>query len=284
MLVERAGKTKEIWDLCIILSFITGMRVCLHNQRFGYNPNHCREGICKPSEALYAAGRAWQQRKAFASDVNLIRALYALLNSQSIDDAIAKSILVNTAFNCLMLHAPKQKKSAQYMKMVKAYIKQALKELKSYPELVGSSEIVRANLNNALSRVSYDQQMIYFLISAKVLDQKDITKDVAKRVMFINTLRNVATHSHTWPILDGYDRDQSMIISASLTVELIPAIVRWYICMQFGIADYMDISESIRNLKNYLITGNSWGYRIEKESMLQANRRLAKARRAGIII
>jgi len=94
-------ETRSIWDLCILLTFFTGRRVCLADQRKDYLHHLTENQICSPQQLPNTAATAWENRAAVGNDKHLLPALYAYLDYSRIPDTISKAILINTAFECI---------------------------------------------------------------------------------------------------------------------------------------------------------------------------------------
>ena len=199
-----------IWDLCELLTFITGRRVLTRDLLERFNPNRAREPVCVLSAALLAASVAWGYRKALA-DRGLA---YALLSHDSAFEQIflqPKAAQYNTALNVIIDKWPLPK-----LRKVPLAVRDLLAN--TVEEVVaacgGLSEEQRKGYSALLrSRVidgpySMLDRLILLLRDLSIVEPGD-GEAVLTRVRYLNTVRNRLTHSGEMPLLKDMTQDQS---------------------------------------------------------------------------
>lgn len=199
-----------IWDLCELLTFITVRRVLTHDLLERFDPNRAGEPVCVLSEALLAAGVAWEHRKALTAP----GLAYALLSH---DSAIEyrflqpKAAQYNTALNVIIdkWRLPKHPK-------VPLDVREGL--AKAIDELVagwcGLSEVHRKGYTALLRSRVMDGP--YSMLDRLILLLRDLGivlpsdgEPVMTRVRYLNTVRNRLTHSGEMPLLKDMTQEQS---------------------------------------------------------------------------
>lgn len=199
-----------IWDLCELLTFITGRRVLTNDLLERFDPNRAGEPVCVLPEALFAVGVAWEHRKALAG-----RGLaYALLSHNSAIEYMflqPKAAQYNTALNVIIDKWPLPKHPK-----VPSEVREAL--AKSVEAAVvacdGLSDEQRKGYTALLRAKAMDGP--YSMLDRLILLLRDLgiilTEDgepILARVKYLNTVRNRLTHSGEMPLLKGMTQEQS---------------------------------------------------------------------------
>jgi hypothetical protein len=136
-----------LWDLCVLLTFITGRRVAKEGQFRQYDPNEYGINACVPIETLWAAAVAWERREELVRQ-GLAYAL--LLHNEATSQAMLQisAGLNNTALNILVdkLAAPaatvnrgaKRELKAAVVAVVDTIASLGKSEKEAYKALLGS--------------------------------------------------------------------------------------------------------------------------------------------------
>lgn len=199
-----------LWDLCELLTFITGRRVLTCDMLERFDPNRADEAACIPVESLLAASAAWQHRQTLAES----GMVYALLSHNSALDyqfLQPKAAQQNTALNVLIDKWPLPK-----LPKVAQGIREGL--AKAVEELVGRWEGLtdEARLGYTALLRSKVMEGPYSMLDKLTLLLRDLGvvladdgEPVMTRVRYLNTVRNRLTHSGEMPRLKNMTQEQS---------------------------------------------------------------------------
>jgi hypothetical protein len=195
-----------IWDLCELLTFITGRRVLTHDLLERFDPNRAGEPVCVQAETLLAASVAWDHRKAL-SDRGLA---YALLSHDSAIEYMflqPKAAQYNTALNVVIdkWPLPRQPKVREALAKAVEGVVAACEGL-SEEQRKGYTALLRAKAMDG--PYSMLDRLILLLRDLGVLLPDD-GDAVMTRVRYLNTVRNRLTHSGEMPLLKGMTSEQS---------------------------------------------------------------------------
>lgn len=199
-----------IWDLCELLTFITGRRVLTNELLDRFDPNRAGEPVGVLAEALFAASAAWEHRNSLAE-----RGLaYALLSH---DSAIEykflqpKAAQYNTALNVIIDKWPLPK-----LPKVATEVREAL--VRAVESAVASCEGLSDEQRKCYTALLRARVMDgpYSMLDRLILLLRDLGivlpddgEAVLTRVRYLNTVRNRLTHSGEMPLLKGMTQEQS---------------------------------------------------------------------------
>ncbi len=199
-----------IWDLCELLTFITGRRVLTHDLLARFDPNRAGEPVCVLPEAFLAARVAWEHRKTLA-DQGLA---YALLSH---DSAIEyrflqpKAAQYNTALNVIIDQWPLPK-LPKVPKDVRVGLAKAIEDLVagcgglSDEQRKGYIALLRARVMDG--PYSMLDRLTLLLRDLGVVLPSD-SEPMMNRVRYLNSVRNRLTHSGEMPLLKDMTQEQS---------------------------------------------------------------------------
>lgn len=199
-----------VWDLCELLTFITGRRVLTKDLLGRYDPNRTGEPTCVLEEVLPAAGVSWAHRHSLAEH----GLAYALLSHNSAIDYMflqPKAAQYNTALNIIIdkWPLPRQPKLPSEVREVLA---KAVESVVAVCE--GLSEEQRKGYSVLLRGKVMDGP--YSMLDRLILLMRDLGivmpddgETVLTRVRYLNTVRNRLTHSGEMPLLKGMTQEQS---------------------------------------------------------------------------
>lgn len=229
ILAYATMQDEGVWDLCEILTFLTGRRVTTEEETRRYSHKSIGAHACAPHDVLILSGIAMNNRKSLI-DKKLCEAFLLYNESLSQDSMVIVAGLVNSAFNVLLDHAtdpvspvPKKKRTdikSEINKIIDASdLENEQKE--AYKALIGSR--VDQGTDSLVDKTKR------LLLKLDII-QEPIEEDVMTRIKYINTLRNLSTHAGKVPKLKGLDEEQSLRYAGSIVTGVIPEIC----CMVFG--------------------------------------------------
>jgi hypothetical protein len=215
-----------VFDLCQLLTFITGRTVTTEEFADRHNPKTKGESFCPPELTLPVAAQAWSNRTALLSK----KCQYALLSHNSAFDTWGLQGLAsyyNTALNVLL----------DQWDIATTSVAKAVRE--ALRTRVQDAVDVTQELANEL-REPYKailgarvMQGPFSLIDELIALLKDLalvpaspSADVSRRIQFVNAVRNKLTHSGQIPELKGMDRGQSDRYCMTIVGGIVPEINR----------------------------------------------------------
>jgi len=99
--------------------------------------------------------------------------------------------------------------------------------------------------------------------------------EVEKRIKWINALRNYVTHNHSLPNLKGCDKSIKFSLIGTL-IQILVTLTREGISRALDISDDRLLKQEMVNARNYLLTGASYGMRVEEETTKEYQERIMK--------
>lgn len=253
---------KCIWDLCLILTYITGRRVFLPCEDRRYNHTKHGEPIVENHEIIKATQTAWKNRCSFSNEKEKAPFWYFLSMK---DTAEAQLRLL---CGSVSLEIIQNIESVQD----KANDNEALTDLlKEIDTNIENSNIDKELKNKFRSTIgnwgSANAQTKFknFLTSYGIIE-KDIKDTPLKRVRFVFNMRNGISHvgelrKPQWVSVDEYKCRTSLFIASAF----IPLIVEEYINRKFKINEFQWPSQNITLLNEYIYKGTWHGENIETE-------------------
>lgn len=220
-----------VWELCEILTFVTGRRVTVEELTERYDPNASGEPACIAIETLRAAALAWENRHQIATNgLN-----YALLSHNSAIDykfLQPKAAQYNTALNVIIDKWPLEK-PPKVAKQTREQLAAAIAGVVAICKDLTDEQ--RASYT-ALLRAKV-MQGPYSLLDSLVSLLKDLTiivdddnEQTLARVGYLNTVRNRLTHAGEMPLLKNLDQVQS----DRYTVNIVAGVLQELNQLAFG--------------------------------------------------
>lgn len=263
-----------LWDLCSILSFVTGRRVAIAEDLQNHSPHAQGDHACIPIETLRAAATAWNHRQ----DVVEQHLEYALLlYNEAFGQNILQSIaaLYNTSLNIVLDRA--QLKTRDISREAKSELKtgvQAAVEACGHlspEERIGMKNLLCGRVEQGLS--SMNDKLMALLASLGVIDDlgtlsSDAALDAQRRIQFVNAVRNRLTHVGDLPKLKGLNGEQSERYAFTIGVGVVPSIIRMALGRVLGFRPNSvgSLCQHPDELRKLFVDGIWRGWALEKVS------------------
>lgn len=211
------------WDLCHLLTFLTGRQVATAEYRERFSPHGYGDYAVSLSETLRVTALAWQNRANLVPK-NLHLAL--LLYNKAMNAAPLQS---RAALYCTALNIILDQHHTTYQKVDKRTRKKLKTELQSdqaerYKRMLHSQVNDGPTLSFPLS-----DKLVSLLQSLEIIDTPP-TPDQEDRVRYVNQVRNALTHTGRIPKLKGLNDYHT----AKIVDRVIPEIIRIVIGNHLG--------------------------------------------------
>lgn len=265
-----------VWDLCEILTFLTGRRVTIAELTERYNPNARRSPACAPIETLPAASVAWKNRSSFAeSGLRYGLLTYNLTIGYRDMNVIAGQ--QNTAFNILVdewpsekihvLEKPLNRKIPKRVRRALAEkVQAAVEEIEDHL-FEGEKEAYQGILMGRALQGPYSLHgaAVQFLKYDVGVIPVDADETILRRVKFMNAVRNQMTHAGQLPALGGMDREVADRYGGVIINGVVPEINQLAIGRLFGMstAGLGSASQRHDELFRFFTEGTWHGYPLE---------------------
>ena len=253
---------KSIWDLCLILTYITGRRVFLHSDERRYN--HIKHGnpIVEDHEIIEAIQTAWNNRCSFSNEKEKAPFWY-FLSMKDTAEAQLKLLCGSVSLEIIQNIESVQDKISDNKALTDLLKKIDTVIVKSDvdKELKDKFKSTVGNWGSANAQIKFKD----FLTSYEIIE-KDIKETPLKRVRFVFDMRNGIAHAGglrkpKWVSTDKYKCRTSLFIASAF----IPLIVEEYINRKFKINGLKWPLQNITLLKEYIYKGSWHGENIETE-------------------
>ena len=224
-----------LWDLCNLLTFLTGRRVVTTEYKRRYSPDAYGDYAVADIETLKAASLAWQHRENLVSK-NLHTALVLYNEAMNVNLLQSRAALYSTALN-IILDSHKmnyQKVSNDIRDNLKNQISNVLNCFEQTKDLQpDQAERYRRLLHAQLDRgPSLKDKLLSLLQSLDIVDPAP-TSDQEDRVQGVDQVRNRLVHTGR-PKIKGLDDEQSKIHTIKIAAGVIPEIIRIVIGHHLG--------------------------------------------------
>ncbi len=214
------------WDLCHLLTFLTGRHVATAEYRERFSPHGYGDYAVALSETLRVTALAWQNRANLVPN-NLHRAL--LLYNKAMNAAPLQS---RAALYCTALNIILDQHHTTYQKVDKRTRKKLKTELQS-DQAERYKRMLHSQVNDGPTlSFSLADKLISLLQSLEIIDTPP-TPDQKTRVRHVNKARNVLTHAGRIPDLK-LNAEQSGNYTANIVAAIIPEIIRIVIGNHLG--------------------------------------------------
>ena len=211
------------WDLCHLLTFLTGRHVATAEYRERFSPHGYGDYAVALSETLHVTALAWQNRANLVPN-NLHRAL--LLYNKAMNAAPLQS---RAALYCTALNIILDQHHTTYQKVDKRTRKKLKTELQS-DQAERYKRMLHSQVNDGPTlSFSLSDKLVSLLQSLEIIDTPP-TPDQEDRVRYVNQVRNLLTHTGRIPKLKGLNDYHT----AKIVDRVIPEIIRIVIGNHLG--------------------------------------------------
>ena len=276
-----------LWDLCNLLTFLTGRRVVTTEYTRRYRSDAYGDYAVVDFETLKAASLAWQHRNCLVTK-DLHTAL--LLYNESIDTSLLQSraALYSTALNIILDNLDNlnldnhkttyQKVSKDIRKKLKNKISNVLNCFEQTKDLQpDQAERYRRLLHAQIDRGPASKDKLFSLLQSLEIIDPSPTPDQEARVQDVDQVRNRLVHTGR-PKLKGLNDEQSKIHTIKIATEVVPEIIRIVIGHHLGFRSGGTGShcQIKHDLKNFFHNGVFRGQEFEQiaEDVLKKNEEL----------
>ena len=234
ILLDKVADDGGLWDLCNLLTFMTGRSVVTGEYQERYRPDIY--GDCyavTPIETLPAAAHVWQNRECLVSK-NLHIVLHLYNEAMNANLLQSRAALYCTALNIILDQHEMvyEKVSKPIRKKLKREISDLLtKTTGLQPDQV---ERYRNLLYGQIDRgPSLLDKLFSLLESLEIIDPSP-TPDQKTRVQYVDRVRNVLTHTGRIPNLKELDDEQSERYTVNIVAAVVPKLIRIVIGQHLG--------------------------------------------------
>lgn len=226
-----------LWDLCNLLTFLTGRRVVTTEYKRRYSPDAYGDYAVADIETLKAAALAWQNRENLVSkNLHTALLLYNEANT-AINTTIlqVRAALYSTALNIILdkHEMTYQKVSKSIRKKIKEEIGNVLKCFEQTEDLqLDQADRYRRLLDRIDDGPTLTDKLFSLLQSFDIIDSPPTCnqKILVKR---IGIVRNRLVHTGR-PKIEGLDDEQSKIHTIKIVTQVVPEIIRIVIGHNLG--------------------------------------------------
>lgn len=291
ILLDKVADDGGLWDLCSLLTFLTGRNVATEEYRERVRPDGYGDYAVAQIETLRAAAHAWQNRECLVSK-NLHFALLLYNQAMNTDILQLRAASYCTALNIILDQQDMayERVSKPIRKKLKNEISDVLTKTKGLqPDQV---ERYRNLLSGQIDRgPSLLDKLFSLLQSLEIIDPSP-TPDQKTRVRYVDRVRNILTHTGRIPELKGLDDEQAKRYTFNIVVAVVPEIIRIVIGHHLGFrrggrGSYCQIKDDTINFfQNGVFRGQSFDDPVNSfekqrfkdicEQVLKENRELYK--------
>jgi hypothetical protein len=255
-----------LWDLCTLLTFISGRQVAIESHLERHDPNLYGTRACIPIETLFAAAIAWNNRKSLVER----RLTYAiLLHNEALTQNMLQILagLNNTALNiiidqCGTAPTPLSKAARRELRGGIVAAIDACTEL-SPTEKDAFKSILGSKIDQGLGSMTDRTKAL--LVDLGIVDSAP-DDDVARRIKFVNAVRNSFTHKGEPPDLKGITREQSMRYTTAIVAGVVPELTVAALgrILGFKSGSVGSLSQNAYDLKRFFQKGEWRNWPLEK--------------------
>ena len=263
MLLDEPSQDDGLWDLCALLTYLTGRNVTTEGDTERFRPDVYGDNAVDRIEVLAAAALAWENREHLLAD-GLHYALLTYneaLNTHVLQIAMS---LYSTALNIFLDKQPVaiDLPTKQVRKDVKKRISDVLQDI---PEL---NEAQRGRLmpllGAAVDRGPSLADRLLAQIEACGLLSEPPTEEELARVKSVDRVRNRVVHAGRIPTFPGLDRPTSLRIATNLAAGVLPELVRLLIGERLGFTaeSVGSLTQRREDLQTFFRRGAFRGWRL----------------------
>ena len=246
-----------LWDLCNLLTFMTGRSVVTEKYREWYRPDIYGDSYAViPIETLPAAALAWQHRECLVAE-NLHIALYLYNEAMNAKLLQSRAALYYTALDIILSKhkIDDGKVSIHTRKKLKREISGILaKKTELQPDQV---ERYRRLLNAQIDRGPTLLDKLSSLLQLYGIIDPSPSDDQKDRIQYINRVRNILIHAGRIPKLKGLDDEESKRYTVNIASNVIPELIRLVIGHHLGFraGSYGSYCQSKDSLIDFFVSG-----------------------------
>ena len=225
VLLDKECDDEGLWDLCNLLTFITGRSVVTAEYKDRYRPDvYGDDCAADPIETLQATALAWQDRTSLVSK-NLHIALVLYNEATNANLLQARAALYYTALNIIL-----DNHKTTYEKTNKGVRKKLKNEISKVLNRFEELQPDQAERYNRLLKDRIDRgptskdKLLSLLQSLEVVDLSP-TPSQDKRVYDVDQVRNSLVHTGQ-PKINGLDNEQAKRYTANIAANVVPEIIR----------------------------------------------------------
>lgn len=251
ILLNETADDDGQWDLCHLLTFLTGRHVATAEYRERFSPQGYGDYAVAQIDTLRATALAWQNRECLvAKNLHIALLLYNeamnILYNEAMNTSLLQSLaaLYCPALNIILdqhhrdqQHQRNQQKvSRQKKKKLRNAISDILKnttELQPDQEQQYERMLHRQIDDGPTLSFTLSDKLISLLQSLEIIDSPP-TPDQKTRVQHVIEVRNVLTHTGRIPKLNGLNAELSGNYTANIVAAIIPEIIRIVIGSHLG--------------------------------------------------
>ncbi len=232
------------WDLCHLLTFLTGRHVATAEYRERFSPHGEGDYAVAQIDTLRAAALAWQNRQCLV-DKNLHTALLLYNEAMNPDLLQSRGTLYYKALNIILdqhhrdqHHTTNQKVNKRTKRKLRNAISEIIaKTAELQPDQAQQYEsMIHSPVNRGPTlSFSFFDKLVSLLQSHEIIDSPP-TADQKARVQHVVKVRNVLTHTGRMriPELKGLNDKQAEYYTANIVAGVIPEIIRIVIGHHLG--------------------------------------------------
>jgi hypothetical protein len=255
------GREQGIWDLCLILSYLSGRNVFLPLNERRYQ--HIVHGfdVVRSWQTPQAAEIAWSNRTNFRSEREM-RPLWYFLHLNSSSDAEVKALL-----GCVSLEIIQKTEDDGLPVLLPAGFEPLIAKLK---EEIEQSEISDQDLKNRLKSAvgkwgpKSAQGKFKNLLTKYELVEPNLNGIPARRVRGIWDMRDRIAHDGAFAVPSWIaDDERRREVQIFIAARIIPAMVMEYINRKFGLMQLNRVQCNSGIIKEYIYKGTHEGMQID---------------------
>ena len=252
ILLDKVADDGGLWDLCNLLTFLTGRSVVTEEYQERYRPDIYGDSYAvSPIETLPAAALAWQNRECLISK-NLHIALHLYNEAMNANLLQSRAALYYTALDIIL-----SKHKIDYKKVSKDIRKKLKYEISNVLEKTmelhqDQVERYRSLLYDGIDRGPTSLDKLFSLLQSIEIIGPSPTHEQETRVRYINQVRNRLIHTGQPPNLHGLNDEQSERYTVNIAANLVPELIRIIIGHHLGLiaggyGSYYQIKDDLIN-------------------------------------
>ena len=232
-----------LWDLCNLLTFLTGRRVVTTEYKRRYRSDSHGDYAVAAVETLKAAALAWQHRNCLVS-INLHTALLLYNEAMEVNLLQSRAALYSTALNIILDNLDNltldyhkttyQKVDKNTRKKIRNEISNILNRFEQTKDLQpDQAERYRRLLHAQIDRGPASKDKLFSLLQSLEIIDPSPTPNQEARVQDVDQVRNRLVHTGR-PKLKGLDDEQAKVHTIKIATEVVPEIIRIVIGHHLG--------------------------------------------------
>ena len=257
-----------LWDLCEILTFLTGRRVVSTERRARYSAIDYGERACLAVETFRAASVAWNNRQSLR-DKNIVQSLLLYNEALGYSSLPVIGLLHNTALDILLHECSPGR--GKICKSVRKRLRRSIGEvIRSCDSLTDEQKSAYEALVGGRIDQGPDSltDKLKSLLAAYGLLRGLCDSTIKKKIGYINGVRNRLVHGGQLPTYTGLSQEKSDVLSANIIWGIVPELIRLVIGGVFGFGPNTpgSLSQDVRDLRRFLESGIWREWNLEEQS------------------